>query len=96
MTFEQFMASPLWLALAGAVVKRAAHPAPRVYAEGLDVRRVGAYGRDHAHQGDQRLFHAFFPLSSARATLTMFMWMGHFCRHRPQPTQPNVPSWLSG
>ena len=35
------------------------------------------------------LFEAHF-FSSPRvfATLTMFMWIGHFCRQRPQPTQP--------
>ena len=65
-------------------------------AEGLDVRRVDADIRDDGDIGDQRIVSHACSSPSVLMTLTMFIWMGHLARHRPQPTQPKHPSLLSG
>ncbi len=57
-------------------------------AEGLDIRRVLPDARDDADLRDQRVLSHFAPSPSVFATLTMFMEIGHWARHRPQPTQP--------
>ena len=66
------------------------------HAEGLDVGRVDADIRDDGEIGDQRIRSHVVSSPSVLTTLTMFMWIGHFARHRPQPTQPKIPSLLSG
>ena len=52
--------------------------------------------RDDGEIGDQRIRSHVVSSPSVLTTLTMFMWIGHFARHRPQPTQPKIPSLLSG
>ena len=64
--------------------------------ERLDVRRIDADIRDDGEIGDQRIVSHACSSPSVLMTLTMFIWMGHLARHRPQPTQPKHPSLLSG
>ena len=65
-------------------------------AERLDIRRVDADIRDDGDIGDQRIVSHACSSPSVLMTLTMFIWMGHLARQRPQPTQPKHPSLLSG
>ena len=78
-------------ALAGDVLK-GLFPVEADHTEGLDVRSIDADLRHDADHRDQRVFSHFSAPPNVLTTLTMFIWIGHFFRHRPQPTQPNVPS----
>ena len=74
-------------ALAGNVKERL--PAVQAHhTEGLYIGGVHTDHGDFAHNGNQRVMSHFPASFSFFATLTMFIWMGHFCRQRPQPTQP--------
>ena len=71
-------------------------PVQAHHPEGLHVRGILTDIRHHGQHRDQWILSHGFSSPKVLATFTIFMEIGHFCRHRPQPTQPNSPSWVDG
>ena len=65
-------------------------------AEGLNVRRVYSYIGDNTEFRDQSFVYHSVTSPKLFITFTIFIEIGHFFRHLPQPTQPYTPSLFIG